>query len=135
MNDQQQTVNPWEGVEVISAYTRAQALEDGVLVDITAWAREAGFTFPIAVTSGVWEVLKPSPELEADGEDVVGRGWDMLTILRESIRGAARTDEVHFAPMFTMMPGRKVEPVEMWAKCSPGDDGEPVITVLLKGED
>ena len=36
MNEQKQaSVNPWEGAEVINAYTRAQALADGVLVDLT----------------------------------------------------------------------------------------------------
>ncbi len=36
MNEQKQTMaGPWDGAEVISVYTRAQALEDGVLVDLT----------------------------------------------------------------------------------------------------
>lgn len=30
--------------EVISTYTREQALEDGVLIDVTEQAKEAGFT-------------------------------------------------------------------------------------------
>lgn len=59
MNEQEQTaVNPWADAEVISVYTRAQALEDGVLVDLTDWAREAGFKIPVAVTQGVWSVVR-----------------------------------------------------------------------------
>lgn len=54
-----------EGFEVIHAYTRAQAIEDGVLVDLSDLAREAGFRFPVAVTLGVWAVLNPTKELEA----------------------------------------------------------------------
>ncbi len=125
----------WEGVEIIHAYTRAQALEDGVLVDLTDLAREAGFRLPVAVTQGVWAVLNPTKELEEAGQDMTGRAWDMLTILRHSIRGASATDEIRFAPLFMREPGEKVEPVEMWAKCGPGDDAEPVVTVMLKGED
>ncbi len=34
---------------VISVYTRAQAIEDGVLVDVSETAREAGFRIPVAV--------------------------------------------------------------------------------------
>ena len=136
MNEQGQAVaNPWADAEVISVYTRAQALEDGVLVDLTDWAREAGFKIPVAVTRGVWGVLEPSKELEAEGEDVIGRAWDMFTILLQAIRGASGGHEVHFAPLFTQEPGRRAEPVEMWAKCGPGDNGEPVITVMLRGED
>ena len=36
--------------EVISSYSRAQAIEDGVLVDVSSVAREAGINFPIALT-------------------------------------------------------------------------------------
>ncbi|EQD30141.1 hypothetical protein B2A_14268, partial [mine drainage metagenome] len=32
--------------DVISRYTRAQAIEDGVLVEVSELAREAGFRFP-----------------------------------------------------------------------------------------
>ena len=59
----------WDDADVISVYTRAQALEDGVLVDLTGWAQQAWFKIPVAVTRGVWDVLKPSTELEAEGED------------------------------------------------------------------
>ena len=41
--------------EPISIYTRAQAIEDGVLVDVSESAREAGFKFPVAVTRTVWD--------------------------------------------------------------------------------
>jgi len=136
MNEQAQTTGGlWDGAEVVSVYTRAQALEDGVLVDLTDWAREAGFKIPVAVTAGVWGVLKPSKELEAEGEDVAGRAWDMFTILLHAIRGASGGDQVHFAPLFTLKPGERPEGVEMWAKSGPGDNMEPVITVMLRGED
>ena len=40
--------NPLFG-PVIYAYTRAQAIEDGVLADVTETAKEAGFKLPVAV--------------------------------------------------------------------------------------
>src|ERR1039458_9449603 len=36
---------------VIYSYTRKQAIEDGVLVDITEMAKEAGIKYPVAITS------------------------------------------------------------------------------------
>ncbi len=39
---------------VIFAYTRAQAIEDGVLVDVSETAREASFNIPVAITRTVW---------------------------------------------------------------------------------
>ena len=41
--------------DVIFSYTRSQAIEDGVLVDLSEWARETGFRFPVACTRAVWE--------------------------------------------------------------------------------
>jgi len=41
--------------EVISTYSRAQALEDGVLIDAGAMAREAGLRWPVALTAAVSE--------------------------------------------------------------------------------
>ena len=45
MNDQTQPTEKgfWDDAEIISIYTRAQAIEDGVLVDVTDTAKEAGF--------------------------------------------------------------------------------------------
>lgn len=136
MNQQgKESAGLWDGAEIISVYTRAQALEDGVLVDITELAREAGFKFPVAVTQGVWGVLNPTEELMTEGQDINGRAWDLLTILRHAIRNGSGTDEVHFAPLFVRKAGLPPEPVEMWSQCGPGDQGEPVITVMLEGED
>ena len=45
--------------EVIHRYTRAQALADGVLVDVTDAAREAGFRTPVAMTIAVWSKAVP----------------------------------------------------------------------------
>ena len=48
--------------DVIYQYTRAQAIEDGILIDVTETAREAGITFPTAVTAAVWERCVTVPE-------------------------------------------------------------------------
>ena len=37
--------------EVIYTYTRAQAIEDGVLIDATEMAKETGFKWPVALTA------------------------------------------------------------------------------------
>mgnify|MGYP000128521510 CR=1 FL=1 len=41
--------------EVISTYSRAQALEDGVLIDAGHMAKEAGFRWPVAITAAAWD--------------------------------------------------------------------------------
>jgi len=125
----------FKDAEIISTYTRAQAIDDGVLFDITGYAREAGFTVSVAITTGVFSVLKPSEELEKEGQDFVGRMWDMLWILRHEIRRSEWTDTTVFEPLMLKTPGGKPVPVKMWAKAGPGDQMEMVITIMLEGED
>jgi type I site-specific restriction endonuclease len=60
--------------EVIFYYTRAQAIKDGVLVDVSKLASEAGFKYPVAVTQGVRDSSLPSefqPMEEAVDKKVV----------------------------------------------------------------
>lgn len=127
--------NGWQGFKEISRYTRAQALEDGFLVDISVLAKEAGFRWPVAVSRAVWALLEPSAALQAEGQSWEGRAWDMLTILRYAIHRSADGSEVSFAPLFVKTPGSEPEPVSLWAKCGPGDTPEPVITIMLPSED
>ena len=120
---------------VISSYSRAQAIEDGVLIDITDLAKEAGFKFPVAVSVGVFEVL--DLKVEGHGQSFDGRAWDMLAILLYEIRRGQAGERVDFAPLFVMPRDTTIRPrpVKMYALCGPGDQGEPVITIMLPGED
>lgn len=124
-----------EQFEVIYAYTRAQALEDGVLADLGALAREAGFRWPVAVTRAVYAgVLMPPEAAKGEGQSFTGRAWDLLMVLRlEGRRTEGR--ETRFAPLFVMEPGRPPKSVALKAVSGPGDDGEPVITVMMLEED
>jgi hypothetical protein len=45
----------FEEADLIYSYTRADALRDGVLIDLTATAREAGICWPVALTAAAWE--------------------------------------------------------------------------------
>ncbi|MFH0986043.1 MAG: DUF6573 family protein [Candidatus Omnitrophota bacterium] len=132
MRDGGETIRDFfKDVEMIFEYSRKQALEDGVLVDMSAAAREAGIRYPVAVTQAVFTILN---DTRVSGQDLSGRTWDMLMIFRTHIR-AASGDEIHFAPLFLMEDGAKPEPVPMWAKCGPGDTADPVITILLENQD
>lgn len=59
---------------LIHSYSRKQAIEDGILINVTETAREAGFRYPVAVTRAVWdEILTPSPSDTT--QSVSGRLW------------------------------------------------------------
>ncbi len=130
-DNQDHNPNP-EQMPVIFSYTRTQALEDGQLVDISELAREAGFKFQVAITCGVHALLN---DTEQAGQSFKGRAWDMLMVLRFEIRRTTNTDTIYFSPLFNTRHQAAPKPHDLWAKCGPGDAGEPVITVMLTDED
>jgi type I site-specific restriction endonuclease len=75
--------------ENIHIYTRAQALEDGVLVDVSETAREAGFKIPVAVTRAVWDQYIAWTDEDTNNQtiqDEAGRLWDVLWMLMCAIK-------------------------------------------------
>jgi type I site-specific restriction endonuclease len=67
--------------EVISTYTRAQAVEDGVLIDAGGMAQEAGFKWPVAITADAWADSVAWSEDDSEKQvyqDQSGRLWDVL---------------------------------------------------------
>ncbi|MCP4580570.1 MAG: hypothetical protein GY839_03060 [candidate division Zixibacteria bacterium] len=127
--------NLLENAKIIYAYTRTQAIDDGVLDDVSKLAKEAGFKFPVAVTCGLWaEVIKPDEASKAIGQSETGRLWDILMILRVAIRKSDNTDIILFSPLFVFN-GEQPIAKQLKAVCGPGDDFEPVITIMLPNED
>lgn len=138
MNEKEKSQNPFDDAPVIFSYTRAQAIEDGVLVDLTPWARETGFRIPVACTATIWHRYVVPPEGTASlGQSERGRAHDLLWMLFLCIRGsrsAADNDQLHFNVVFLQAPNRS-ETVTLKAHCGPGDQGEPVITIMCLDED
>jgi hypothetical protein len=129
--------NPFEDAPVIFSYTRAQAIEDGVLVDLTEWAAETGFKIPVACTSTVWHgsIVPPDGTTEL-GQSERGRGHDLLWMLFCAIRRSKGTERecMPFKVIFLQAPRRHAE-VTLKAHCGPGDEGEAVLTITLPNED
>lgn len=121
--------------DIIYGYSRADAIRDGLLVDVSETAKEAGFVFPVAVTSAVWHDAIEPPKGTEGNQDVKGRLWDMLVILSVEIRRQRGTgDMVYFSPLFVKAAGEKATPIRLRAVCGPGDDAEPVITIFMGNE-
>lgn len=120
--------------EPISVYTRAQAIEDGMLIDVSERAREAGIRFPVEVTNGLWvEHVVPS-EKDADrGQDVAGRLWDLLWIFSRAAQRAGARSTLQFQVYFVKNGRSRAETIK--AVCGPGDDMAPVITLMCETED
>ena len=134
---------------VISTYSRQQAIDDGVLVDLMQHptpqrpdlddlqkiVKEAGFVIPVAITAAAFEaaIMPIGGELPA-GQDINGRLWDVLTVLRYAIRQHRKLFEpVNFT--VSVFDGQKGNDVALSAIVGPGDHAEPVLTIMLPNED
>jgi hypothetical protein len=136
----QPSEHPFFG-EVISVYTRAQALADGVLIDAGSMAREAGFRWPVAITAGAWAECIAWDDADSERQthqDQSGRLWDVLFMAAYAARANANAGpELLFELYRVPRDGQATEAELTTLKLvvGPGDGGEPVMTILLPNED
>ena len=112
---------------------QAYVIQHGVLIDVTATAREAGIVYPTAVTAAVHHSYVRVPD-GVTGQDERGRLWDMLWMLRFAVARSPEGDFLIYT-VFVKADDGLPKPVKLKAICHPGDEGEPVITVLMPDED
>jgi hypothetical protein len=112
--------------EVISAHSRAQAIEDGDLIDISDTAAGKCFKFPMAVTAAVYSVLQDDT---STSDSVSGRLWDMANIMMMAARTANGRQRIDFK----IKMGGRVH--DLYMSIGPGDTAAPVLTILMSGED
>ena len=129
MSKKKKPVDPIYG-EVIYAYTRARAIADGVLVDVTETAKEAGFNHNTVVTQKLWADICNIPS-KYDYESKEGRSWDVLWMARCAAGKARGQSQLTFG---LTLHTRNLDPaydqiIELFLDVGPGDHGEPVITI------
>jgi hypothetical protein len=125
----------FENCDLIHSYSRAQAIEDGVLIDVSQTAKEAGIRYPVALTRTVWERCVTLPP-GVHCQDEAGRLWDVLFLLRAAIGVSDGELEVRYG-VHVRNDNRERTPrlVRLKALFGPNDDGSPCITVLMPDED
>ena len=118
---------------VISSYTRAQALADGVLVDVTEAAKEAGIIYPTALTAAVWERYVAVPD-KLGCPDEKARVANVLFMFHAAAKASRSGGYTIQFELITMIDdGLRTEKLK--SICGPGDSAEPVITIMLPEED
>ena len=133
----------WTDAEVISTYTRRQAIEDGVLVDLMQeelidLVADAGFKFPVAMTAEAFgDYVALTPAAKRACNDIKGRLWDVLYMLAAEIRKAQRRGNTDTTIFKFYCVTERVRPTlcTLKAVCGPGDTGEPVITIMHPWQD
>ena len=141
---------------VVFTYTRAQAVADGVQVEVTKTAKEAGISFPVFLTRTVFDAYVAVPD-GVSGQDEAGRLWDVCWMLRFAIiRSRSHGDRVPVAlyvrndnhrakpgadrlpvALYVRNDNRAAKLVKLVATCGPLDidDPQPAITVMMPDED
>lgn len=122
--------------EVISVYTREQAIEDGTLVDLSAVAPEVcrqHFKYPVACTAAVWAIIDKAVKNPKWHNDLNGVVHDILWMSKanKTRRYDATT---HLFKVIIKGAGRQ-SVFEFKIICGPGDQAEPVLTIMGVDED
>jgi hypothetical protein len=115
--------------EVVYSYSRKQAIEDGVLVDLTQIETiRRAFKYHVACTDTVWAIIEAATK--QSGQDLDGIGHDIATMAILTIRG-------HRGPcdlvLFKVAIAGRTHTLKL--HIGPGDTPEPVMTLMLPNED
>lgn len=125
---------------LINSYTRKQAIDDRVLVDLMQgeWGelvRQSGFNYPIAMTATAFsKFVELTPKAEQAGNDIKGRLSDVLTMFRHAMRQNFDDRQILFDFICVV---DQIRPTRHTLKGVVGldDDGKPCITLMLPDED
>lgn len=127
--------------DLIYTYTRQQAIDDGVLVDLmqpdlVELVHNAGIKYPVAMTTTAFgDYVELTPAAKRACNDIKGRLWDVLWMFRVAVR-QQRGDSREILFQFYCVTDR-IRPTLCILKAviGPGDQGEPVITIMHPWED
>jgi hypothetical protein len=122
--------------EVVYAYTRSQAVADGVQVEVSKTAQEAGIRFPVFLTRAVYDAYVTVPP-DVEAQDEAGRLWDILNLLRFAIRKAQPGQARLPFALYVRNDNDRPRLIKLVAACGPldMDDLQPAITVMMPDED
>ncbi len=125
----------WLGdMPLIYRYLRQEAIEDGVLIDLSHWEVAGIFKYPVACTSAVWEIIDRAVQNKNHCNDYEGVLHDIFNMAVLKMR---QSNEITCYVLFTVIitgAGRKRN-YEFKIHIGPGDNHNPVLTIMLPDED
>ena len=121
---------------VLAAYSRTDAIADGVLHDVTTAARGFGIRLPTAIAEHAWSqaVAWPNPDTALRCE--TGRTWTVLAHAAQALRRAKRRGREGLQ-LFNFTPAPALdgqELITLGVEVGPGDAGEPVLTITAAAD-
>jgi hypothetical protein len=128
-----------ESFDVISTYSRAQAIDDGVLIDLmqddqTAKLCREHFKCPIACTAALWELIQQAISHPKHSNDLLGVLHDILWMSKRNKKAVSGDGNTWLFEVIITGTGKKdVHTLKL--VLGQGDDEEPVLTLKVSGED
>ena len=114
--------------ETIYSYSRNQAIEDGVLVDLShVDSIRQHWKHPFACTSAVWSIIEEA--LDHAGQDLAGICHDISTMAKLAVQDAREAQQISFTVIITL----RTHALKL--HIGPGDTAAPVLTLMLPYED
>ena len=123
--------------EFIYCYSRRDALADGIHIDVSKTAAEAGIRFPVFITRTIYERFVAVPE-GVQCQDEAGRLWDILWMCRHGIaRAPEGQNPVTFELYVRNANDQPAQLISLIAECGAldFDDPKPAITIYLPEDD
>lgn len=121
--------------EPIFEFSRADALQQRMLIDLSSnFPDECRlYRYHVACTSAVWSLVEQATADRKHCNSAAGVVWDILFMSQHGI--VTRPDEqtVIFQVIITGTGRKRIH--TMKAVCHPGDNMEPVITIMMTDED
>ena len=113
---------------VVYSYTRKQAIDDGVLVNLSQFQVARVFwTQNLCCTDTVWAAIEEATKAGCDLDGILD---DISWVAKTTISQGNRTADT---VKFRVAIGNRT--LDLKLICGPGDQAEPVLTLLLPHED
>ncbi|MDO9118330.1 MAG: hypothetical protein Q7U39_10250 [Nitrospira sp.] len=122
------------GPAVPTIRDRQEAIQSGILIDVTPTAKELGLTFPVTITKPLWDIgIVTNHSLSQ--EEQTGRLRDILMAFRLRLASLATISPlIDFPALLAMPPSTVPQPVPLFAIIQPDAGNQANVTLLLPNE-
>lgn len=113
---------------------RQEAIQSGILIDVTPTAKELGLTFPVTITKPLWDIgIVTNQSLSQ--EEQRERLRDVLMAFRLRLASLATISPlIDFPALLAMPPSTVPQPVPLFAIIQPDGGNQANVILLLPSE-
>lgn len=126
--------NPAVSADIPVIRDRQEAIQSGILIDVTPTAQQLGLTFPVTITKPLWDIgIVTNQSLSQ--EEQSARLRDVLMAFRLRLASLATISPlIDFPALLTMPPATVPQPVPLFALIQPDGNNQANVTLLLPNE-